>query len=118
MMCGGLTIHCLSHRVVTGLWFRAFLGSNGCMNGAPQHSRIANMISALDKGAPDAQPVQLSQAGRIVEIPEIGACTLATSAGRHRPALAGEPTTTNLRHARSFRPHRLLPREICLTLKR
>jgi putative transposase len=27
---------------------------------------------ALDKDAPDARPVELSQSGRIVEIPEVG----------------------------------------------
>jgi hypothetical protein len=35
---------------------------------------------ALDKDAPDFRPTELPAAGKIVQLPEVGACTIATSA--------------------------------------
>jgi putative transposase len=40
---------------------------------------------ALDKDAPDVRPVEIPNAGRIVEIPKSVACIIATSASRRSP---------------------------------
>src|SRR5207344_1138606 len=56
---------------------------------------------ALDKDAPDLRPIELPAAGTIVEVPEVGACTTATSAGPRSPLPVRKESQPRTRYERA-----------------